>query len=67
MVSLISLTYKLENYYTHLKVMTTPLYIILLTITILGHAMPVRSLCFSPDSQLLITASDDKDMKIYDV
>ena len=29
--------------------------------------MPVRSLCFSPDSQLLVTASDDKDMKIYDV
>ena len=29
--------------------------------------MPVRSLCFSPNSQLLITASDDKDMKIYDV
>ena len=33
----------------------------------LGHAMPVRSLCFSPDSQLLVTGSDDKDMKIYDV
>ena len=29
--------------------------------------MPVRSLCFSPDSQLLVTGSDDKDMKIYDV
>jgi len=29
--------------------------------------MPVRSLCFSPDSQLLVTASDDKDVKIYDV
>ena len=35
--------------------------------TLEGHAMPVRSLCFSPDSQLLVTASDDKDMKIYDV
>ena len=32
-----------------------------------GHAMPVRSLCFSYDSQLLVTASDDMDMKIYDV
>ena len=67
MVSLISLTYKLENYCTRLKVMATPLHIISLPTTILGHAMPVRSLCFSPDSQLLITASDDKDMKIYDV
>ena len=32
-----------------------------------GHAMPIRSLCFSPDSQLLITASDDCQIKIYDV
>lgn len=33
----------------------------------LGHAMPIRSLCFSPDSQLLLTASDDGHMKLYDV
>lgn len=33
----------------------------------IGHAMSVRSLCFSPDSQLLVTGSDDKDMKLYDV
>jgi WD40 repeat protein len=32
-----------------------------------GHAMPIRSLCFSPDSQLLLTASDDGHMKLYDV
>ena len=32
-----------------------------------GHAMPIRSLCFSPDSQLLVTASDDCHIKIYDV
>nr|XP_054767870.1 SKI8 subunit of superkiller complex protein-like [Lytechinus pictus] len=32
-----------------------------------GHAMPIRSLCFSPDSQLLATASDDGQIKIYDV
>ena len=32
-----------------------------------GHAMPVRSLCFSPDSLLLVTASDDREMKIYDM
>ena len=35
--------------------------------TLEGHAMPVRSLCFSPDSQLLLTASDDREMKIYDM
>lgn len=29
--------------------------------------MPIRSLCFSPDSQLLLTASDDGHMKLYDV
>ena len=34
---------------------------------IAGHAMPIRSLTFSPDSQLLITASDDNHIKIYDV
>jgi WD repeat-containing protein 61 len=33
----------------------------------LGHAMPIRSLCFSPNSELLLTASDDGHMKIYDV
>lgn len=32
-----------------------------------GHAMPIRSLAFSPDSQLLITASDDNHIKMYDV
>lgn len=37
------------------------------TQTLEGHAMPVRSLCFSPDSQLLLTASDDGHSKIYDV
>ena len=29
--------------------------------------MPIRSLTFSPDSQLLITASDDNHIKMYDV
>lgn len=29
--------------------------------------MSVRSLCFSPDSQTLLTASDDGHMKLYDV
>lgn len=32
-----------------------------------GHAMPIRSLTFSPDSKLLITALDDGYIKIYDV
>ena len=32
-----------------------------------GHAMRIRSFCFSPDSQLLLTASDDGHMKLYDV
>ncbi|KAI2575434.1 WDR61 isoform 14, partial [Pan troglodytes] len=35
--------------------------------TLEGHAMPIRSLTFSPDSQLLVTASDDGYIKIYDV
>ena len=29
--------------------------------------MPIRSLTFSPDSQKLLTGSDDGHMKIYDV
>lgn len=29
--------------------------------------MTIRSLTFSPDSQLLITASDDGHIKMYDV
>ena len=29
--------------------------------------MPIRSLTFSPDSQLLTSASDDASIKIYDV
>ena len=35
--------------------------------TLEGHAMPIRSLTFSPDSQKLLTGSDDGHMKIYDV
>ena len=35
--------------------------------TLEGHAMPIRSLTFSPDSQKLLTCSDDGHMKIYDV
>ncbi|VEL15201.1 unnamed protein product [Protopolystoma xenopodis] len=32
-----------------------------------GHAMPVRSLSFSADGRLLASASDDKQIRIYDV
>ncbi len=35
--------------------------------TLEGHAMPIRSLAFSHSSQLLLTASDDGQIKIYDV
>ena len=35
--------------------------------TLEGHAMPIRSLTCSPDSQRLRTGSDDCHMKIYDV
>ena len=31
-----------------------------------GHAMPIRSLAFSPDSQRLLTGSDDGSIKMYD-
>ena len=31
------------------------------------HAMPVRSLAFSPDSRTLATASDDGFVKMYDM
>lgn len=35
--------------------------------TIEGHAMTIRSIAFSPDSELLLTAADDGHMKLYDL
>jgi len=35
--------------------------------TLEGHALPIRSLTFCQNSQLLLTASDDGQIKIYDV
>lgn len=35
--------------------------------TLEGHAMPIRSLAYSPDSKYLVTGSDDCHLKIYDV
>ncbi|KAH8850631.1 WD repeat-containing protein SL1-17 [Schistosoma japonicum] len=32
-----------------------------------GHATPVRSVSFSPDGRLLASASDDKQIKVFDV
>ncbi|CAH8474561.1 unnamed protein product [Schistosoma guineensis] len=32
-----------------------------------GHATPVRSISFSPDGRLLASASDDKQIKVFDV
>lgn len=32
-----------------------------------GHAMPIRSLAFAPNSQALCTASDDNSIKVFDV
>ena len=38
-----------------------------MSIVIAAHSMPVRTLTFSPDGMLLLTGSDDKHMKIFDV
>ncbi|KAG9012263.1 hypothetical protein FRB94_006293 [Tulasnella sp. JGI-2019a] len=38
-----------------------------LTTTFSSHAMSVRSLAWSPDSQLLLSASDDKRLVLHDV
>jgi len=35
--------------------------------TLEGHALPIRSLAFSPDSTKLLTGSDDGHIKLYDV
>ena len=32
-----------------------------------GHAMPIRSIAFAPNSQVLCTASDDNYIKVFDV
>jgi WD40 repeat protein len=32
-----------------------------------GHAMPIRALCFSPDSQVLASASDDCHIRLHDM
>lgn len=31
------------------------------------HALPVRGLSFAPDSQILLSASDDGHIKLYDI
>jgi len=38
-----------------------------LTSTYMSHALPVRSLAWSPDSQLLLSASEDKRLVLHDV
>ena len=35
--------------------------------TLEGHAMQIRSLAFSPDSERLLSGSDDGQMRIHDV
>lgn len=34
--------------------------------TIDGHALPVRTVAFSPDSKLLLSGSDDSQIKVHD-
>lgn len=38
-----------------------------ITTTLEGHAMPIRSLVFSPDGKYLISGSDDCHAKVYEV
>jgi len=37
------------------------------SLTIEAHCMPIRSLAFSPNSQILVTGSDDCQIKLFDV
>lgn len=32
-----------------------------------GHSLSVRTLCFTPDSAMLVSGSDDKKINLYDV
>ena len=45
----------------HIKIFSNQNYQLLHTIE--GHAMPIRSITFSPDSQFMMSASDDGHIK----
>ena len=37
------------------------------TLTLYGHSSPVRSVSFSPDGKRIVSGSNDKTVKVWDI